>query len=334
MASRTGPDRGPGRSDEGASSTAFACSFTLAFSAYAAVAVAAVPKCFGKRATIVGTNRRDVLRGTSGPDVIVAKGGNDTIFGRGGGDRICAGDGNDEVLAGGGADMVSGGAGRDFIDGGGGADLLQGDGGADDIFGWTGNDVLQGGGGSDLLFGEDGNDRLLGGGGNDFLLGGQGDDQYDGGAGLFDLASFQFLGADGLAGGGQEGVVANLADGTATGEGNDTLTNIEGLVGSDLDDVLTGDDGENGLIGRLGSDTIAGGAGDDFLHGGVPFSEEPDPGNDFGDGGDGFDECVDFDLGKVQNCEIVDPLTGIQSAGAAPMTRFRTALAWMAALKR
>ena len=40
---------------------------------------AAGPTCDGLRATIVGTQRKDVIEGTPGPDVIVAKGGNDVI---------------------------------------------------------------------------------------------------------------------------------------------------------------------------------------------------------------------------------------------------------------
>jgi hypothetical protein len=54
---------------------------------------AARPTCFGKRATIVGTARADVLKGTSRPDVIAGLAGNDVIKGLGGGDRICAGKG-------------------------------------------------------------------------------------------------------------------------------------------------------------------------------------------------------------------------------------------------
>jgi Ca2+-binding RTX toxin-like protein len=59
---------------------------------------AARPRCLGKRATIVGTARADVLKGTSRPDVIASLAGNDVIKGLGGGDRICAGKGNDSLL--------------------------------------------------------------------------------------------------------------------------------------------------------------------------------------------------------------------------------------------
>jgi Ca2+-binding RTX toxin-like protein len=64
------------------------------------------PRCFGRSATIAGTNGHDSLRGTSGPDVIVGRRGYDAIFGCGGNDLICGGTG---------ADGIEGGAGRDKI---------------------------------------------------------------------------------------------------------------------------------------------------------------------------------------------------------------------------
>jgi hypothetical protein len=75
----------------------------------------ATPKvsCSGKRATIVGTQRADVLRGTPKADVMVGKGGNDRILGRGGGDRICGGAGDDKLYGHGGGDTLIGGAGAD-----------------------------------------------------------------------------------------------------------------------------------------------------------------------------------------------------------------------------
>ena len=50
----------------------------------------AAPTCFGKRATIVGTNRDKAelveLKGTPGDDVIVGLAGMDSIYARGGDD--------------------------------------------------------------------------------------------------------------------------------------------------------------------------------------------------------------------------------------------------------
>jgi uncharacterized delta-60 repeat protein len=92
-----------------------------------------VPRCAGRRATIVGTAGRDTLRGTRHADVIVALGG------------------ADRVLAGRGDDVVCGGAGRDRLNGGPGRDRLLGEGG---------RDVLAGGPGRDRLLGGPGRDRL------------------------------------------------------------------------------------------------------------------------------------------------------------------------------
>lgn len=51
----------------------------------------AAPRCDGRRATIVGTPGRDVLRGTPRADVIAALGGADVVRGLGGADVICGG---------------------------------------------------------------------------------------------------------------------------------------------------------------------------------------------------------------------------------------------------
>lgn len=145
-----------------------------------------VVRCYGKPATIVGTNKGEVIRGTVRRDVIVASGGNDTIYGRGGHDIICAGPGNDRVLGGNGNDYVLGGIGADRLIGGPGRDTLHGqsghdrlDGGPgpDRLFGWTGNDLIVGGAGDDHMLGNGGDDRLFGGDGRDSLGGGPGHDR-------------------------------------------------------------------------------------------------------------------------------------------------------------
>lgn len=113
------------------------------------IAAGTTPMCFGKPATIVRTNRDDVIRGTRGRDVIVARGGADRINGRGGNDLICAGGGDDIVRGGGGADRISGG------------------GGADRVLGNAANDRLKGGAGDDVIGGGDGDDAVNGGSGTD-----------------------------------------------------------------------------------------------------------------------------------------------------------------------
>jgi extracellular elastinolytic metalloproteinase len=73
------------------------------------------PTCFGRPATIRGTEGVDLLRGTDGPDVIVGLGGNDTIDGGSGDDRICGGKGSDVIRGGPGRDMIDGGPGDDGV---------------------------------------------------------------------------------------------------------------------------------------------------------------------------------------------------------------------------
>ena len=82
-------------------------------------------RCRGKVATMIATNRNDVIRGTKGRDVIATLGGNDKIKGRQGADLICAGAGNDKIIAGGGKDRVIGGSGYDKCGGAKGNDSLK-----------------------------------------------------------------------------------------------------------------------------------------------------------------------------------------------------------------
>lgn len=74
------------------------------------------PTCLGKRATIVGTPRADVLPGSRRANVIVGLGGQDRIDGRGGNDLICGGAG---------ADVLAGGVGTDALDGGAAFDVCR-----------------------------------------------------------------------------------------------------------------------------------------------------------------------------------------------------------------
>ena len=139
--------------------------------------------CFGREATILGTDGPDKLVGTPGPDVIFGEGGNDVISGLGGNDRICGGVGNDVINAGAGNDQAIGEQGADKIYlqggrdqgfGGSGADLVNGGTGADILYGSLGLDRLLGGAGNDRLYGEESKDTLLGNAGNDLLVGGPG----------------------------------------------------------------------------------------------------------------------------------------------------------------
>lgn len=62
-------------------------------------------RCGGFAATMVGSRRRDVLRGTPGDDVIAGLGGDDVILGLGGDDVLCGGRGRDRISGGAGTDL-------------------------------------------------------------------------------------------------------------------------------------------------------------------------------------------------------------------------------------
>ena len=154
-----------------------------------------LPRCAGRIATVIGGDRRDVLKGTERKDVIVALAGDDRISSFAGADVVCAGPGRDRVEAGsngsgGGSDLVLGGPGADrlvlgpelgTLKGEAGNDLLLGSKGGDSLYGGPGNDILRGGPNplfnSDFLYGGPGDDALFGGPGPNQLQGGPGHDR-------------------------------------------------------------------------------------------------------------------------------------------------------------
>ena len=117
------------------------------------------------------------------------------------------------------------------------------------VTGTPGDDVLNGTPGNDVIDGLGGNDTIRGQGGNDVICGGAGSDtaSFAGSAALID---------------------ADLALGTATGQGSDTLYGIENLEGSAYSDKLKGDAGPNRFIGLAGADAISGFGGADWMDGG------------------------------------------------------------------
>jgi Ca2+-binding RTX toxin-like protein len=120
--------------------------------------------------------------------------------------------------------------------------------------------------GDDIVYGKAGNDTISAGNGNDIIDGGADNDTIN-------FASF----APSL---GFTGVNVDLSITTAqdTNEGNDTITNIENIVGSAYIDTLKGDESDNiidggankdTLFGAGGKDTLLGGTGDDIIDGGT-----------------------------------------------------------------
>lgn len=178
-----------------------------------------------------------------------------------GADTVSGNGGNDTIYSGSSSDLVFGGADNDLIDGGGSGDILYGDAGNDTVYGGSGGstDFLYGGTGNDLLYGQGGGDSVYGGDNNDTLFGGSGSDRLDGGND-FDFVSYSNVTAD---------MTVNLASGSATGDGTDSLVGIEGVIGGSGDDSIAGSTGDNWLIGGGGADTIDGGGGADTIEGGL-----------------------------------------------------------------
>jgi Ca2+-binding RTX toxin-like protein len=225
----------------------------------------AVPRCFGKPATIVGTPRNDSILGTDGVDVIVALAGDDSVNALGGRDLVCGGKGEDDID----------GDHPDFQHLSR-PDKLSGGPGGDSIIGELGDDLLIGGPGTDDLCGARGADRSRGGPGRDRFTCPFGDDVFAGGGGL-DTVDF-FLGPPAA-------VDLRSRHRQQTGWGNQRYIRVENLDGSpeadhfignaapnffwlaDHNDVANGGPGPDRIIGGPGADDLAGGGDDDVLDG-------------------------------------------------------------------
>ena len=189
---------------------------------------------------------------------------------------------------------------------------ITGSEGDDDLAGTRGSDVICGLGGSDRISADSGNDRVDGGPGDDILQGstgadqlfGRGGDDHLGGGADFDLARFDASDSP---------VDADIGAGRATGEGSDTLSFVEGIVGSAHADVLHGDNRGNEIYGRGGDDMIAAGNGFDyarydFAPAGVTV-DLPAGGSSGGDGSDSL-SGVEGVIGSA----FVDTLIGDEKA--------------------
>ena len=196
-----------------------------------ASASAAPPRCFGVRATIVGTGRADVLVGTDRRDVIVGKGGADTIKGKGRADLVCAGGGGDEVKGGDGIDLLFG--------NGGGDRLIGGPGSFNQIVPGPGDDFVNGGpaSGDELIYLPAANGVVadLGAG----IVTGEGTDEV--------------VNVEWLIGSSHDDVLRGADD------------QHEVIFGADGNDVIEGLGGDEFLAGGAGDDEVDGGDGFDVL---------------------------------------------------------------------
>ena len=211
---------------------------------------------------LIGDAQANFIAGDGGSDTLAGGAGNDFLETLGLGSPrsfLIGGPGNDQLLD------TTGGAFADYLDcqgldvnlqmgtancGGQGTDSLDS---VDNVLGSQFDDTIVGNDNANIIFGEAGNDTISGVGGNDLITAGDGNDTIDGGAGT-NTASF----ADATG-----PVVANIGAGVATGEGDDTLTNIQGLIGGPGNDTLVGGPGNDTIDGGLGNDMINGVAGND-----------------------------------------------------------------------
>ena len=156
--------------------------------------------------------------------------------------------GNDRLRGTAGDDEIDGFAGNDTIKGFAGDDRLVGAAGDDSLIGGNGDDTLAGGNGKDTLRGSRGSDRLNGDSGDDILIGRGGDDDLNGGEGtdtIIETANTNFT----------------LTDTTLTGNGHDTISNVEAVI-------LTGGGGNNAIDAKQVTQmqvTLKGGGGSDNL---------------------------------------------------------------------
>jgi len=172
-------------------------------------------------------------------------------------------------------------------------DTLIGDSQGNKLEGMAGDDILEGKGGVDVLEGGAGNDTFVATTYND------GADDIDGGADS-DTLDYSSLGASNaititLAG------ADTYATVTVTSGDNDKVKNIENVIGTAGNDVISGNSDVNTLIGGLGDDRIYGAGGDDTI-----------------DGGDGFDtvdyssssDAVNVDLGITSTTQLISASQG------------------------
>lgn len=249
---------------------------------------------------LAGSQYDDVLKASVENNYINGNDGNDYIDGRGGNDVINGGRGNDIILVAQGQSTIDGGEGFDTLDYSNlqssiTIDLTQsnsltqnamkdtfnsiesfvGTRLSDTFIGDATNNIFSGGAGNDAFIGGDGNDVMSGGVASDTFEGGMGDDIMDGGEIGYANSIYNYIDIPLL----DKNTVTYIHASSAVtvdlhitgsqntqGAGNDTLININTLVGSNFNDTLTGNDGVNFLEGGLGNDVLTGGAGkDDFL---------------------------------------------------------------------
>jgi len=201
----------------------------------------------------IGGSGADVLAGDDNANQLSGGAGGDTLSGLGGADTLVGGPGNDTMAAGGGFDLLNGGPGADFLEG--------------DTTGETKTGTYQ----------AQNVQALASVGGGYAIVGtpdpvGMRDTDYGGDTVTYagsnrgvrlELGALDVDGADDTFG--SSGVADDFTSAQATGEGGyaegDTVVNVENIIGSDHDDILTGNNWFNVLTGGKGDDLLSGGPG-------------------------------------------------------------------------
>ncbi|MCO6417185.1 hypothetical protein JYK14_13575 [Siccirubricoccus sp. KC 17139] len=215
--------------------------------------------------------------GTAFGDALTGDGGDNYLVGLAGDDNLTGGAGSDTLLGGAGDDVLDGGEGSDLVDYRDAAGPLTIDLATNSAVG-EGTDTLinvehiVASQFDDTIQGDDGDNFVYGFGGSDLLAGGLGNDTLDGGDGIDTVTYAQST----------VGVIVNLQNGSAEGEGSDGLISIENVIGSDHNDFIMGGAGANSLVGGLGDDTLVSGGGADTLVGGDGFDVASFEGLGFG----------------------------------------------------
>jgi Ca2+-binding RTX toxin-like protein len=219
--------------------------------------------------------RDSSISGTAGADIIVAQTTASTINGLAGDDTLIGQAGDDTLNGGDGNDTIDGGLGNDHMDGGTGINTVTFKSATAAVI----VDLVKGtavGEGSDTLANFQ---NITGSDFNDTITANAANNVIDGGAGI---NTVRF---DGVA----AAVTVDLTEGTATGQGTDTLLNIQNVTGSALNDTITGDPNSNIIDGGMGNDHLDGGAGIDtaeFLSGSAGVTANLTTGTATGQGND------------------------------------------------